>query len=114
MVVRLQFVQDLDLIEKVWPKNLRHMFPKVTLHCIKSGSCRYIDFHIDFGSSSIFYHILHGRKTFLFVDPTEENLAKYEAWCGDPDQHINFFGDQVECLRMDLEAGQTMICCKET
>jgi JmjC domain, hydroxylase/Jumonji helical domain len=130
-VLRPQFVRDLDLIEKVWPEHLRPSstsnlppvvlptssntpsnitFPKVTLYCLMSVSRSYTDFHIDFGGSSVFYHILRGKKTFLFIDPTPANLRKYEAWCSDPDQSKRFLGDDVrECIRVDLSAGDTMI-----
>jgi hypothetical protein len=70
----------------------------------------YTDFHIDFGGSSVFYHILRGKKTFLFIEPTSTNLRRYEAWCGDSDQSRRFLGEEVkECTRVDLSAGDTMI-----
>jgi len=134
-VVRPQFVRDLDLIEKVWPRHLRPTstastnpnhapvvlptpsntpstitFPKVTLYCLMSVARAYTDFHIDFGGSSVFYHILRGNKTFLFIEPTQANLRRYEAWCGDSDQGRRFLGEEVkECIRVDLSAGDTMI-----
>ena len=134
-VVRPQFVRDLDLIEKVWPPHLRPTsttsanpshasvvlptasntpssitFPKVTLYCLMSVARSYTDFHIDFGGSSVFYHILRGNKTFLFIEPTPANLKRYEAWCGDSDQGRRFLGEEVkECIRVDLSAGDTMI-----
>jgi len=70
----------------------------------------YTDFHIDFGGSSVFYHILKGKKTFLFIEPSAGNLRRYEAWCGDSEQGNRFLGEEVrECIRIDLEAGDTMI-----
>jgi hypothetical protein len=134
-VVRPQFVRDLDLIDKVWPKHLRPtspasanpnhapvvlptpnntpsaiIFPKVTLYCLMSVARSYTDFHIDFGGSSVFYHILRGNKTFLFIEPNAANLRRYEAWCGDSNQGHRFLGEEVkECSRVDLSAGDTMI-----
>jgi hypothetical protein len=70
----------------------------------------YTDFHVDFGGSSVFYHILKGNKTFLFIEPTATNLRRYESWCSDADQSSRFLGDEVkECIRVDLSAGDTMI-----
>lgn len=134
-VVRPQFVRDLDLIEKVWPSHLRPTstssanpshapvllpttsntpsniaFPKVTLYCLMSVARSYTDFHVDFGGSSVFYHILRGNKTFLFIEPNVTNLRKYEAWCSDSEQGRRFLGEEVkECVRVDLSAGDTMI-----
>ena len=134
-VVRPQFVRDLDLIDKVWPAHLRPKamnsgnpshapvalpnanntasniyFPKVTLYCLMSVSRSYTDFHVDFGGSSVFYHILKGNKTFLFIEPNPTNLRRYEAWCSDSDQSRRFLGEEVkECIRVDLAAGDTMI-----
>ena len=70
----------------------------------------YTDFHVDFGGSSVFYHILRGNKTFLFIEPTPMNLGCYEAWCRDSEQAKRFLGGEVkECIRVDLSAGDTMI-----
>lgn len=70
----------------------------------------YTDFHVDFGGSSVFYHILRGKKTFLFIEPTTTNLRRYESWCGDSEQSKRFLGEEVrECVRVDLSEGDTMI-----
>jgi hypothetical protein len=70
----------------------------------------YTDFHIDFGGSSVFYHILRGNKTFLFIEPNITNLRRYEAWCSDSEQGNRFLGESVkECIRVDLSEGDTMI-----
>jgi hypothetical protein len=34
----------------------------------------YTDFHIDFGGTSVWYHILKGKKVFWLIPPKEENL----------------------------------------
>lgn len=70
----------------------------------------FTDFHIDFGGTSVFYHIIKGSKTFLFVAPTQINLKKYENWCLSSDQSKIFFGDQVkDCIKVDLKEGDTML-----
>jgi F-box and leucine-rich repeat protein 10/11 len=70
----------------------------------------YTDFHIDFGGSSVFYHILKGKKTFFFIPPHDKHLKKYEEWCLSPAQNWTFLGDQTkECYRVDLSEGDTML-----
>ena len=49
----------------------------------------YTDFHIDFGGSSVWYHILQGRKVFFLIPPTDENLKKYEQWVLSGKQGLN-------------------------
>ena len=34
----------------------------------------YTDFHIDFGGTSVWYHILKGQKVFWLIPPTDANL----------------------------------------
>jgi F-box/leucine-rich repeat protein 10/11 len=67
-------VRQIDWIETSWPAALRAeqrdecnnvstmKYPKVQKYCLMSvGGC-YTDFHIDFGGSSVWYHVLRGRK----------------------------------------------------
>lgn len=109
MVSRPNVVRDMDLIQKVWPKNEASP-PKVSLYCLMSVKNSFTDFHVDFGGSSVFYHICSGQKTFLFIEPTKENLKKYEKWCLDDNQTSVFFATLVEkTYRVDLFQGDTMI-----
>ncbi|KAI9772161.1 MAG: JmjC domain-containing histone demethylation protein 1 [Geoglossum umbratile] len=112
LVKRPQVVRDMDLADSVWPAELRAKgdFPKVQLYCLMSVENSFTDFHIDFGGSSVFYHILKGRKTFLFIPPKPKHLKKYEQWCLSPAQNQTFLPDQTkECIRVDLAAGDTML-----
>ena len=54
------------------------MYPKVQKYCLMSVKGCYTDFHIDFGGTSVWYHILKGKKVFWLVPPTEQNLKTYE------------------------------------
>ncbi|VDI78385.1 F-box and leucine-rich repeat protein 10/11 [Mytilus galloprovincialis] len=38
-------------------------YPKVQKYCLMSVKGCYTDFHVDFGGTSVWYHILHGKKT---------------------------------------------------
>lgn len=112
LIRRPKIVRDLDLQDSVWPEDLvaRGEFPRVQFYCLMSVADCFTDFHIDFGGSSVFYHILKGKKTFLFIPPKEKHLKKYEEWCMSPAQNWTFLADQTkECYRVDLSEGDTML-----
>ena len=112
LVRRPRIVRELDLQDSVWPAELyaKGEYPKVQFYCLMSVADCYTDFHIDFGGSSVFYHILKGRKTFFFIPPHEKHLKKYEEWCNSPAQNWTFLGEQTkECYRVDLTEGDTML-----
>jgi hypothetical protein len=71
-------VRDLDWIDKVWPESRRRFreYPQVQYYCLMSLAGSYTDFHIDFGGSSVWYHVLRGSKIFYFAKPTPQNLAR--------------------------------------
>ncbi|RDW74718.1 [Histone H3]-lysine-36 demethylase [Aspergillus mulundensis] len=112
LIRRPKIVRDLDLQDAVWPEELKAVgnFPKVQFYCLMSVADCYTDFHIDFGGSSVYYHILKGKKTFFFIPPKDKHLKKYEEWCNSPAQDYTFLGDQTkECYRVDLSEGDTML-----
>ncbi|KAL8794700.1 MAG: hypothetical protein Q9195_002775 [Heterodermia aff. obscurata] len=111
LIRRPQIVRDLDLQDSVWPAELQSKgeIPRVQFYCLMSVADCFTDFHIDFGGSSVFYHILKGKKTFFFIPPKEKHLKKYEEWCLSPAQNWTFLGEQTkECYRVDLLEGDTM------
>lgn len=84
------------------------MYPKVQKYCLMSVKNCYTDFHIDFGGTSVWYHILKGSKVFWLIPPTEKNIQLYEKWVLSGKQSAVFFGDTVEkCARIYLTAGNT-------
>jgi F-box/leucine-rich repeat protein 10/11 len=112
LIRRPKIVRDLDLQDSVWPEELQALgdYPKVQFYCLMSVADCYTDFHIDFGGSSVYYHILKGKKTFFFIPPKDKHLKKYEEWCNSPAQDSTFLGDQTkECYRVDLSEGDTML-----
>ncbi|KKK14125.1 hypothetical protein P175DRAFT_0493926 [Aspergillus ochraceoroseus IBT 24754] len=112
LIRRPRIVRDLDLQDSVWPEELKAVgeYPKVQFYCLMSVADCYTDFHIDFGGSSVFYHIIKGKKTFFFIPPKDKHLRKYEEWCNSPAQDSTFLGDQTkECYRVDLSEGDTML-----
>ena len=74
-------VRDLDWMDTIWPADRRRrgFFPRVQLYCIMSSIGSWMDFHIDFGGSSVWYHVLRGEKHFLLVPPTTTNLTRFEV-----------------------------------
>ncbi|XP_036323429.1 jmjC domain-containing histone demethylation protein 1 isoform X1 [Rhagoletis pomonella] len=115
-----EIVRQIDWVDVVWPKCLKDaqkegtnvlgemMYPKVQKYCLMSVKNCYTDFHIDFGGTSVWYHILKGSKVFWLIPPTEKNLQLYEKWVLSGKQADIFFGDTVEkCARVYLTAGNT-------
>ncbi|GFQ66049.1 lysine-specific demethylase 7A [Trichonephila clavata] len=105
-------VQKLSWVENYWPKNSEThtpYCPQVMKYCLMSAQDSYTDFHIDFGGTSVWYHILRGEKIFFLIQPTPANLALYEHWMASSNQSETFFGDQVDvCYQMTLTQGQTL------
>ncbi|KAG0740507.1 hypothetical protein G6F62_006965 [Rhizopus arrhizus] len=107
-ITRPQVVREMDWVDLAWPKDAKER-PKVQLYCLMGTKDSYTDFHIDFGGSSVFYHVLSGAKTFYLIEPTPKNLKKYQKWSSSPDQSVTFFGDLVkDCYSVELRAGNTM------
>lgn len=67
-------VRQIDWVDAVWPKHLKEqqhdstnaidemMYPKVQKYCLMSVKGCYTDFHVDFGGTSVWYHIVKGSK----------------------------------------------------
>ncbi|TPX58747.1 hypothetical protein PhCBS80983_g02920 [Powellomyces hirtus] len=110
---RPRLVRDLDWTDNVWPrdKKLANEYPRVQLYCLMSVKDSYTDFHIDFGGSSVFYHLLSGQKVFYFIPPTKTNLKKYEKWSSSAEQANIFLSDEIKggAIEVHLYAGNTMI-----
>lgn len=108
LLQRPKIVRDLDLQDAVWPPEVS--CKAVQFYCLMSVADCYTDFHIDFGGSSVYYHILKGKKTFFFIPPEDKHLKKYEQWNNSPLQNQTFLGDETgDCSRVDLSEGDTML-----
>ncbi|PAA56776.1 hypothetical protein BOX15_Mlig027190g2 [Macrostomum lignano] len=113
-------VRQIDWIDRAWPPYLREkqmdalnsmdtmFYPKVRKYVLMSVADCYTDWHVDMGGTSVWYHILRGRKVFWLVPPTERNFQLFEQWTLSGRQDATFFGDMVEkCQRVELEPGNT-------
>ncbi|XP_074640784.1 lysine-specific demethylase 2B-like isoform X2 [Tubulanus polymorphus] len=115
-------VRQIDWVDRAWPHHLKECqtestniiekmkYPKVQKYCLMSVKGCYTDFHVDFGGTSVWYHILHGEKVFWLIPPTNENLNLYEDWVLSGKQADIFFADQVkDCERIRLHEGYTFM-----
>lgn len=110
-----QCVRDMDWIDHVWPADWRDRgyAPNVQYYCLTSGQGAYTDFHIDFGGTSVWYHILQGSKEFVLMAPTEKHLKAYDDWMGNPSQGDIFLPDTLVdgtgVFRVRLGKGETFM-----
>ena len=111
LIRRPKVVRDLDLEEQVGDSESRIVQKKrpVQLYCLMSVADSYTDFHIDFGGSSVYYHILKGTKTFFFIPPEDKYLKEYEKWCNSSTQNETWLPDMCggNVTRVDLHEGDT-------
>jgi len=103
-------VRQLDWVQTVWPKSHKatrslptdHVrYPQVRAaicclqraynhawsmqmgkFCLMSAAGAFTAGHVDAAGTSVFYHVLSGRKTFLLTRPTERNLEAFEVGVG--------------------------------
>jgi lysine-specific demethylase PHF8 len=87
--------RKLDWANIVWPRDFPLGRPQVQKYCLMSVKDSYTDFHIDFGGTSVWYHVLRGEKIFYLIRPTTANLTLYQQWMTSSNQSETFFGDQV-------------------
>ncbi|XP_075320358.1 lysine (K)-specific demethylase 2Aa isoform X2 [Odontesthes bonariensis] len=120
LVRRPATVDLIDWVDNMWPRHLKErqrdstncindmQYPKVQKYCLMSVQGCYTDFHIDFGGTSVWYHILRGSKVFWLIPPTHPNLELYENWVLSGKQGDVFLGDRAsDCQRIELKQGCT-------
>ncbi|XP_011404618.2 PREDICTED: uncharacterized protein LOC100632164 [Amphimedon queenslandica] len=115
-------VREMDWVNKVWPRSLRQkqseptndikrmLYPKVQKYCLMSVAGCYTDFHLDFGGTSVWYHILKGEKIFFLVPPSHSNYTLFLDWQKNGRQECIFFPDIVrDCGVVHLKEGDTLL-----
>uniref|UniRef100_A0A3B3Q540 [histone H3]-dimethyl-L-lysine(36) demethylase n=1 Tax=Paramormyrops kingsleyae TaxID=1676925 RepID=A0A3B3Q540_9TELE len=107
LVKRPASVDVVDWVDNMWPRHLKErqrdstnaiiemQYPKVQKYCLMSVEGCFTDFHIDFGGTSVWYHILRGGKIFWLIPPTSQNLELYENWVLSGKQGDIFLGDKA-------------------
>ncbi|WFD01674.1 [histone H3]-dimethyl-L-lysine(36) demethylase [Malassezia obtusa] len=105
-----------DWVERDWPRDKRpaaedaSKWPKVQRYVLMGVQGAFTDFHIDFAASYVYYHVVWGRKVFLFAPPTPANLAAYRAWTSSARQEAEWLGDALQRLsRTEIRTGETML-----
>jgi len=82
----------------------------VQLYALMSVAGCFMDFHVDFGGSSVWYHVLSGSKVFLLVPPTKGNLMAFEEWSSSDKQASIFLADRASgCQKLELGPGDTLL-----
>ncbi|XP_056129487.1 lysine-specific demethylase 2A isoform X3 [Lampris incognitus] len=122
LVKRPASVDLIDWVDNMWPRHLKERqrdstnaiidmhYPKVQKYCLMSVQGCFTDFHIDFGGTSVWYHILRGGKVFWLIPPTHQNLEMYENWVLSGKQGDIFLGDKChDCQRIELKQGYTFM-----
>ncbi|XP_069693669.1 lysine-specific demethylase 7B-like isoform X2 [Periplaneta americana] len=114
MVDAPYIARKLDWVNYVWPNDLpddtEFRKPEVQKYCLMGVKDSYTDFHVDFGGSSVWYHVLRGQKIFYLIRPTQANLSLYQRWMNSSTQSETFFGDQVDmCYKCVMNEGETML-----
>ncbi|KHJ90804.1 PHD-finger [Oesophagostomum dentatum] len=124
-------VPELSFVHKLWPdrsdlvnwdpelnqvvevlEEHRSNKPEVALFTLTGMAGSYTDFHIDFGGSSVWYHIYEGQKIFYIVEPTDKFLDLFEEYQRAENRTEKFFGDLVPpgaLRRVVIEKGQTLM-----
>uniref|UniRef100_A0A0N5CCQ1 JmjC domain-containing protein n=1 Tax=Strongyloides papillosus TaxID=174720 RepID=A0A0N5CCQ1_STREA len=118
------FVKEMDWVIKYWPDILKvnqlkyidekglslKRVPNVHCYCLISMKHSYTDFHMDFGGTSVWYHVLDGKKIFWLIPPTEENIKLHEQFMKGCKSTKEFLGETAkDCFRVTLCAGQTFL-----
>ncbi|KAM9849998.1 lysine-specific demethylase 2A [Aulostomus maculatus] len=122
LVQRPASVDLIDWVDNMWPRHLKERqrdstnaiidmhYPKVQKYCLMSVQGCFTDFHIDFGGTSVWYHILRGGKVFWLIPPSPQNLEMYENWVLSGKQGDIFLGDKCyDCQRIELKQGNTFM-----
>ncbi|XP_067289341.1 lysine (K)-specific demethylase 2Bb isoform X2 [Pseudorasbora parva] len=120
LIKRPTVVDLVDWVDNMWPRHLKQKqteatnvmsemkYPKVQRYCLMSVKGCFTDFHIDFGGTSVWYHVFKGRKIFWLIPPNSHNLSLYEDWVLSGKQSDVFLGDRADgCQRVELKQGYT-------
>lgn len=60
-------MRKLSWVENLWPEESIFERPNVQKYCLMGVKDSYTDFHIDFGGTSVWYHVLRVRVKSLLL-----------------------------------------------
>nr|CAD7196267.1 unnamed protein product [Timema douglasi] len=99
----------LDWSEIAWPADCSEPKSDVQRYCLVSTKRSFTDFHVDFGGSSVWYHVVKGEKILYLIKPTAANIQLFIQWTNTSKHNNSFFGDHVDdCFMLILTEGQTL------
>uniref|UniRef100_A0A914Z116 [Histone H3]-dimethyl-L-lysine(36) demethylase n=1 Tax=Panagrolaimus superbus TaxID=310955 RepID=A0A914Z116_9BILA len=119
-----ELMYQLSWVHKFWPPeaepNENHIVipehlelkPDVAMFCLLGMGGSYTDFHIDFGGSSVWYHVFKGKKIFYVIEPTQENIQTFMKWTNDPHRSELFLNDRMSgnpMKRVVISEGETLM-----
>ncbi|BES90523.1 JmjC domain, hydroxylase [Nesidiocoris tenuis] len=109
-----KIVRDIDWIHCYWTPNKFGHKPTVPSstekYCLISPTGSFTDFHVDFSGTSVWYHMVTGRKIFYLIKPNAVNNHLFWKWSSSYHREAQFFGDQVDnCYKLTLNAGETLL-----
>ncbi|EFO85509.1 hypothetical protein CRE_23031 [Caenorhabditis remanei] len=90
-------------------KKLKEM-PQYQRFLLLSMEDSFTDIHVDASATSVFYHVVKGRKVFYIANPTAENLAMYKKYeLNEEDKPNEWIGEKLfkEFRRVEIREGQT-------
>ena len=96
-------------IHKFYSCTIKDHF-SIIRYCLMSVAGCYTDFHLDFGGTSVWYHVLKGEKIFFLIPPSSTTYLRFEEWQKHGQQEKTFFPDLVEnCTLVHLKEGDTLL-----
>ena len=75
-----KIVRKLSWVENLWPEECIFERPNVQKYCLMSVRDSYTDFHIDFGGTSVWYHVLKVRMGLVSEDSQALGLPVCFKW----------------------------------
>ncbi|EGT37347.1 hypothetical protein CAEBREN_00111 [Caenorhabditis brenneri] len=98
-----KFASDQSMVRSLKLENVSEFDRYVVMSQAKA----FTDFHVDFGGTSVYFHMLKGKKTFFLVEPTEENIKKHEEY--EKSDGNEWFGsmDGIIVKKVTMTAGNT-------
>ncbi|CAL2035439.1 unnamed protein product [Caenorhabditis brenneri] len=104
-IAELEAAQIKQKLVALLKKKLDNL-PQLQKYLILSTKNSFTDIHIDFSASSVYYHVVVGKKIFYFCRPTKEMLEAYKRNELGIDTKT-WLGEKGEWFRVEICAGQT-------
>lgn len=70
-----KIVRKLSWVENLWPEESVFERPNVQKYCLMGVKDSYTDFHIDFGGTSVWYHVLRVSESCLTSGQSQWSLT---------------------------------------